>query len=452
MADTFEALPDGQTDYNIEYAVLSTNRTGLESSYDISRLITDFEIYEHLDKPYLTGNLVFSNPHGVIERLDMQGGEKVTISIKSTHKYADSIAITKVFYVENIRAIGGPDQIESVMLRIVEDIAFISSLKNISRSFSGSPSTIIQKILLGYLNRSLLTNEETYQDKMKVLIPNLHPIEAVSMIKNKATNNDGLPFYLFSTFADDNLRFYNLGSMMKKKVMNKRPYVYWQSASQSLNSNFVTVQSFTSGSNDNLLELIRNGSIGSNYKFYDTLTGTYQEVNFNASNDVFNNLARRDYFDDNQKRFVFGPDMTVDDIKVADYEANSLSFISSSSTYKNFGDYKTINEETDEGSYRKRVISNSIRNFMTKTPMTIQVNGRDFIQARADDDPHYTIGNKIRFLMLDPLTDKLERAAFDKKKSGDYIIYAAKHSFKKERYDIQLLCTKLASYIEDPEI
>ena len=452
MADTFEALPDGQTDYNIEYAVLSTNRTGLESSYDISRLITDFEIYEHLDKPYLTGNLVFSNPYGVVESLDMQGGEKLTLSIKSTHRYADARSITKVFYVENIRSIGGPDQIESVMLRIVEDIAFISSLKNISRSFSGSPSTIIQKILLGYLNRSLLTNEETYQDKMKVLIPNLHPIEAISMIKNKATNIDGLPFYLFSTFADDNLRFYNLGSMMKKKVMNKRPYVYWQSASQSLNSNFVTVQSFTSGSNDNLLQLIRSGAIGSNYKFYDTLTGTYQEVNFNAGNDVFDNLSRRDYFDDNQRRFVFGPDMTVDDIKVADYEANSLSYISSSSTYKNFGDYKTINQETDEGSYRKRVISNSIRSFMTKTPMTIQINGRDFIQARAGEDPNYTIGNKIRFLMLDPLTDKLERASFDKKKSGDYIIYAAKHSFKKERYDIQLLCTKLASYVEDPEI
>jgi hypothetical protein len=144
--------------------------------------------------------------------------------------------------------------------------------------------------------------------------------------------------------------------------------------------------------------------------------------------------------------------MTVDDIKVADYEANSLSYISSSSTYKNFGDYKTINQETDEGSYRKRVISNSIRSFMTKTPMTIQINGRDFIQAKAGEDPNYTLGNKIRFLMLDPLTDKLERAAFDKKKSGDYIIYAAKHSFKKERYDIQLLCTKLASYVEDPEI
>jgi predicted transposase YbfD/YdcC len=449
---SFGALPDAQSDYTIESAVLATNRTGsgLEESYDISRLITDFEIYEHLNKPYLTGNIVFSNPYGIVQKMDMQGGETLNLSIKANNAI-DFKTITKKFYVENIKHIVSPNQDNACAFRIVEDVAFISSLNNVNKSYTGSPASIIQKIMRGYLNKNVILSDNVYQNNMKVIIPNLHPLDAAKWISDKATNVDGLPFYFYSVFGDDNIRFYNLGTLLKADIINKKsPYVYWQSASQSPGlSQYTTVQSFTSGDNDNLLQLIRSGAVGSNYKFYDSLTGQYKEVKFNVGNDVFENLSRKEYFDTNQRRFNFGPNMKVNEIEIADYESKSINYISSSSSYKNFGDYKTIGQELDEGDYRKRVVGSAIKNFMAKTPMTIQVNGRDYISGK-EGNSHFTIGNKIRFLVLDPLTEKLERASIDKKISGDYIIYAAKHAFKKERYDIQLLCTKLASYTGEP--
>ena len=50
---------ENQRGYKILSALLSTDRTG--QSVDIAGSILDFDIYEHLDKPYLTANFVFND-------------------------------------------------------------------------------------------------------------------------------------------------------------------------------------------------------------------------------------------------------------------------------------------------------------------------------------------------------------------------------------------------------
>ena len=55
-------------------------------------------------------------------------------------------------------------------------------------------------------------------------------------------------------------------------------------------------------------------------------------------------------------------------------------------------------------------------------------------------------------LLIESIEETIKTPKFDKKKSGDYIIYATRHKFSAERYDIKLLCTKLASYLEDPQV
>ena len=47
----------------------------------------------------------------------------------------------------------------------------------------------------------------------------------------------------------------------------------------------------------------------------------------------------------------------------------------------------------------------------------------------------------------------LDKAAeIDSKLSGDYIIYGTQHSFKKEKYDLKILCAKIANFDYDTEI
>ena len=59
---------------------------------------------------------------------------------------------------------------------------------------------------------------------------------------------------------------------------------------------------------------------------------------------------------------------------------------------------------------------------------------------------HYTTGRNITLHFLNSITDKsTDEEKLDIKKSGDYLIYAAKHSFKKEKYDLQITGVKLAN-------
>jgi len=73
------------------------------------------------------------------------------------------------------------------------------------------------------------------------------------------------------------------------------------------------------------------------------------------------------------------------------------------------------------------------------------IDGRGFISG----DYHRTIGNTIRILFLANRPNN-EEVKLDTKKSGDYIIYAAKHTLTAEKYMLTFQCVKISSYKEDP--
>ena len=443
---------EGQNDFYLDYVTISTTRSTDQTSREISRLVTDFEIYEHLDKPYVTAKLLFVDTYNLVQRMDLQGGEKITLSIKPTESDAEAREIEKSFYIEKFDVIQS-EQRRVVTLSLVEDIVFVSTTKNVNKSYTGSPISIVSTILEEYLSKDTLYTPDIYQGRMKVIVPNMHPLEAASWVKNRATTSDGLPYYLFSTLASKDLYMVDLGTMLTAPIMNKgTPYAYWQGITHSeLNSRYAVVQRFQANSQHNLIDLIRKGVVGSQYKYYDTLRGTDNELNFDVGKDTFSMLIDKSYFDDNQKRFNYGPDYTIDEKPIGEYQSKTFSRISSSGAYTGVGDFKTIDQEFEFGGHKNAIIARSLKHFMTKTPVTIQVSGRDYILGTTKN-PHLTIGNKIRVLVLDTLMDTGQDPEFDKKESGDYIIFAAKHIFSKERYDVQLLCTKLASYLEDPEL
>ena len=72
------------------------------------------------------------------------------------------------------------------------------------------------------------------------------------------------------------------------------------------------------------------------------------------------------------------------------------------------------------------------------------IDGRGFISG----DYHRTIGNTVRVLFLANRPNNSE-VKVDTKKSGDYIIYAAKHTLAAEKYQLSLQCVKISSYKED---
>ena len=179
---------------------------------DIRTLVSGIEIYEHLDKPYLSGNIILTDFSKVYNRADLQGAENLSIAFK---KSKNGPIYEKMFIIDLVETKKLNDNTENIMLHLTEEIAFKSNLYNVNRSYRGKPSNIISNIASQFLSKVVnIIGEDNYQGDMNVIVPNMNPLESMIWIKNRATDKDGYPYFLFSTLANDELYLLNLSDML----------------------------------------------------------------------------------------------------------------------------------------------------------------------------------------------------------------------------------------------
>ena len=208
MSDVTQLNDQHSSDWTFKVAEVNSSRASF--SLDIIDIITDFEVYEHIDKPYITGKLVVADTQRVYERFDFQGGETLKIQIQRDQN--ESIEpIKKTFIIDEVLYVAKSNETsQAIVFHLIEDIGFIDTLHNVNKAYQGQPQKIIQTISKDFLKKDVGSNaEDNVQNDMNVIVPNLSPLEAMAWIKNRATNKDGYPFFLFSTFALDKFMFYN---------------------------------------------------------------------------------------------------------------------------------------------------------------------------------------------------------------------------------------------------
>ena len=220
------ALAQQQTDFQIISAVISSDRTPV--GIDIAKVISDFVIYEHIEKAYLTARFVFYDQENIVQDMDFQGGEKLTLTLQHSEERITGNDIEKVFLIDKIDNIFKVDERnESVVIHCIEYHAFESAAQNISKSYSGATSKIIKKILNEYLDKELLIDDVDAINDLKVIIPNLDPIEACNWLKKRVLSQSGLPFYLYSALGVNNLVLKSLDKMLTQTPLNlNTPYIY----------------------------------------------------------------------------------------------------------------------------------------------------------------------------------------------------------------------------------
>ena len=99
MSDATQLNDQHSSDWTFKVAELNSSRASF--SLDIIDIITDFEVYEHIDKPYITGKLVVADTQRVYERFDFQGGETFKIQIQRDQN--ESIEpIKKTFIIDEV--------------------------------------------------------------------------------------------------------------------------------------------------------------------------------------------------------------------------------------------------------------------------------------------------------------------------------------------------------------
>ena len=447
MADN--NITNAASEFQVITAEISTTRSDL--AVDIKSAIVEFIIYEHIEKPYLTMDLVFKDQHNIVQDMDFQGAEKLSIKVQHIEQQDKGKFISAEFVIDKIiKTFKIDERQEAVTIHCTEYHAYESLAQNVNMSYSGSPSGISQRIIQTYLNKDLVVDGQDAIRDMKVVIPNMHPLEAVMWLTPRMTTHDGLPFFFYSPMGVQNLVLKDLQKMLEQQPINAAtPYMYAPSMeTNKTKMNLYLISKYRHESSENLLRRIAEGVVGAQYHFIDTYNGVPERVNFDVDN-VFKSLLHKNLLGGSNKRYGYSPGYEVKDTPLSQHSSKVISRVSSSGAYQNLGvSYRSYDDETVQGNQTKTINRKALKSFLTKSPLSITVKGREFIIG----DNNYTLGKTIRVQFLDTKTEvESGKAKLDQKKSGDYIVMGAKHIFASGEVESELLIGKVASLGEDAD-
>ncbi len=140
---------------------------------EMKHVVTDIDIFESLERSYITAKMLLNDERRFIERLDIIGGERITITLVTTKESEVKREIVKKFYIAKVlNNLKPTDDSQSVLLHLVEDIGYISNLYNVNRFYNGKCSEIIQKLCEEFLEKELAFDDTDIQI-IKTIIPNL---------------------------------------------------------------------------------------------------------------------------------------------------------------------------------------------------------------------------------------------------------------------------------------
>lgn len=428
------------TSVQLKKATLRSSRTA--TSIDITSVVLELTMFENLARPFITGYLALTDSERIIENFDIQGAEEIEIIFKRSTEKSSAKEIRQNWIIQNIEAEHNVQEFTNVVvLRLIDKESFRSGLKNVNKCLYGQPWEIIDQILVEYLNRGDLRTSADLNnsERMKVIVPNMTPIEATQWIRNRSVNQNGYPFYFYKSAMTGEYFFADLETLISSPVINESlPLSPNQSAGSSESkSSSSTIYKMEQREVDNLYQLIQSGIIGSENRYYDVTKGDFEIVDFNVNNDL---LVELQSLNPRQEKPLLDGRLAFDEIAISNYKAKSISQISGANV---FNDVKSYDETQDIGDSRKKIKAHALRNLMQKTPLSITVEGDRWIHG----DNHYGVGNNIKILVRSKADDP-DNPSIDRKQSGDYLIITAKYVLDLTQGNVgaSFKCAKFGNY------
>lgn len=441
--------------YKITEALISADRLGGFDalSFNVQNQIVEFNVFESLDKPYLTGSVAILDDKGLFDAIQFQGTELFRLSMASLQNDLDPI-FQKEFYLTGVeRSVKSNDNAKSsvYLFSFIEKHAFKSRLTKISRSFNSSLDFAITQIIgrefkkdtdISYYLSAEGEQVNPIQTRIKGIIPNLTPLQTIEWMLSRATTNTGSPFFCWSTIHDERLRFGNLDVMIKQKPFNsKLPYTYNPANVSTAEEAGDTEQGFTikeiiTKNQGNTYKLMDAGSVSANMGNTNLNTGLISNRHFSIRKTL--EKLEKEGITEEKMQNVFDPDIKIDDVPLDDYDAMKYHTLTSSGTY---GQYRSYHDEPDPTLFLKKLEGRAVKNHLFKNQYMAVVTGTAFFLAKA------SVGDMVRMKVVNDNSEvtlfSSEDDMLDKRKSGDFLIYDIRHTFQDTSHTVAMNLVKL---------
>ena len=449
-------------DYVDTQGIILMGTGGLDKvdNKDISSMVIELNIYESIYNQALTGTVVITDAIDLISTLPLTGNERLAFKFHTPRGQIDASSETghpfHIFKLTDRQQIS--EGIQSYVLHFCSREMLRNMRTRVSSAKNGTLDQIASLIFQepeGLDSKKRLTVEPT-RNSDKYTFPNMHPLDAITMLSKKAlsTNGQGAGYYFYETTQGYYFRSYENMVAISGKLARPPKEVYDYKVR---NTKVGESSSDTIAVRRNMLEDIRavesyqfinnydtafhqlTGTYGSNTITYDFYTKSFNETKFDY-HAHYNDQLHTDSFkegtsqEDNERFPITPAPVDYDQKSVGEYDKSRISVISNTRFVHN-EDTGMYGVAVESGGLleAKRVSQDNM--ILNGTTLRLTVPGQCGLEA----------GDIIDFNLRSML--KQQRAiqnqdTRDPLYSGRYLIKKLRHRFHEGAYKCIMDCVK----------
>jgi hypothetical protein len=227
--------------------------------------------------------------------------------------------------------------------------------------------------------------------------------------------------------------------MLEQRPWNEKlPYLYSpsnvkQTEEKSPLHRTMQVESIRTAKMQNTLKQLVSGSIGAVYNNTNLGTGQVTSQHFDVTK-VIKRLSDKEIIPDTKNQNVYPEDFKINDKFLHTQGAKVFHQITSTGTY---GTWKSYHDELKPGTFTVKVGNYAIRNMLYKNMFDVTVPGAGFMVSGS------SVGDIVTINIISDDGDNTRDATLDRLRSGDFLIYNVRHTFKNTRHDAVMSVCKL---------
>ena len=445
----------------------SASKKRVAGGVNILSLVTELNIYESIDKAAVTGTLVVTDAQNLIGNLPIQGTERIMfkLSTPGTHKPEHIIDASELtghpFYVYKI---SDRREIKSGTLLYIIHFGSREFMRNlrvkVSKAYDGKIDLIVRKILSD--KDGLDTRKKIYfqptRNSDKIVIPNLPPLKAVSMLAKRALpeGSKSAGYHFYETTKGFHFRSWesmcsHYGRIPRIPVQ-KFHYVVKNITDNNLVDNADPEKQDTKDKMLHDLQSVESFKIVQNFHntAVNTYSGTYghrvithnlfnksYKINDYHYHNQYNEFIHADFStkdsSTDEKFSVVDSAVDFDDKGVSDYPESRVSLVPTTQFLHN----------DDSGSYGVDVNQDGALDGI-RISQENQIQGGTTIEMTVKGQSYIEPGDVILFDLRPPQSEGQtnDRKNYDKQYSGRYIVCSIRHRVTSEDYKLILVVKK----------
>ena len=261
---------------------------------NVTDQVRELNIYESIDTPYISGNLLISDSAGTAGLLPFLGQERLLFNLR-TPGHANSVDFNNYHAViYNVEKRFSASDKEHIILLNWSTLEHLKNIRTkISASFSGTISEIVEKIIKSdeYLGSKKPLFIDPTKNIRKFVIPNLSPFQTINLIKSEAVSKDeSAPHFLFYE-TPNGLHFRSFDSLLGQgrelSVPHKSAYRAQPPKSNDPEANLSTILHWEVQDNSNSFLNTRLGMYASTLFYHDIFNKNIQKFEYDYISDRF---------------------------------------------------------------------------------------------------------------------------------------------------------------------